>query len=72
MATSRFSRSPEINRAFDMVARVEMTGGKLVAVGNGGVQETETEEGLIGLTLNFLVDALESKRGQKRVRYGQK
>lgn len=55
-----------------MVARVEMTGGKLVAVGNGGVQETETEEGLIGLTLNFLVDALESKRGQKRVRYGQK
>jgi len=27
-----------------MVARVEATGGKLVAVGNGGIQDAESEE----------------------------
>ena len=69
-ATSRFSRSPEINKSFDMVARVEWTWAKLVAVWSWGIQETGTEEWLMSLTLNFLVDALESMRGKKRVRYG--
>lgn len=55
-----------------MIGRVEVTGAKLVAVGNGGIQETETEEWLISFSLNTLMDALESKRGQKRVRSGQK
>lgn len=68
-ATSRFSRSPKINKSFDMVARVEATWAKLVAVWNWGVQETATEEWLMSLTLNFLVDALESMRWKKRVRY---
>lgn len=71
-ATSRFSRSPKINKSFDMVLRVESAGAKLVAVWNGWIQETESEEWLISLTLNFLVDALESKRWSKRVRYWQK
>jgi len=71
-STSRFSRSHKINETFDMVARVEATGAKLVAVGNGGVQDIDSEEWLVTTTLNFLIDAIESKRGEKRVRYGQK
>lgn len=71
-STSRFSRSHKLNETFDMVARVEMTGAKLVAVWNGGIQETDSEEWLLTMWFNFLIDAVESKRGQKRVRYGQK
>lgn len=71
-STSRFSRSPNLWETFNMVARVEASGAKLVAVGNGWIQETDTEEGMLSIWLNFLVDAIESKRGQKRVKYGQK
>jgi DNA invertase Pin-like site-specific DNA recombinase len=71
-STSRFSRSAKINETFDTVARVETTGAKLVAIGNGGIQDTNSEEGLLTTGFNFLMDAIESKRGQKRVRYGLK
>ncbi len=71
-STSRFSRNHNVGKSFDMVGRVEATWAKLVAVGNGWIQETDSEEWLISLTLNFMVDALESKRWQKRVRNWQK
>ncbi len=71
-STSRFSRSPNLGETFNMVARVETAGARLVAVGNGWIQETDTEEGMLSIWLNFLVDAIESKRWQKRVKCGQK
>ena len=71
-ATSRFSRSPKLNETFEMAARVEATWAKLVAVGNWGIQDLESEEWLLSFGLNSLVDAIESLRWKKRVRYWNK
>lgn len=71
-STSRFSRSSKLNQTFDMVARVEATGTQLVAVGNGGIQDLNSEEWLMTFGMYSIVDALESMRWKKRVRYGQK
>ena len=53
-----------------MVARVEATGAKLVAVSNWWILDTTSEEGILSVWLSFLVDAVESKRWQKRVKRG--
>lgn len=71
-ATSRFSRSPELNKTFDMVARVEATWAKLVAVWNWWVQDLKSEEWFLSFSLNSIFDALESMRWKKRVRYWSK
>ena len=71
-STSRFSRSPELWKTFDMVGRVQIAWAKLVSVGNGWVIETNTEEWLIQSTLSFMSDALESMKWSKRVKYGLK
>lgn len=71
-STSRFSRSSKVRDTMDMVYRVEATGARLVAVWNGGIQETETEEWFMSFHLSTMMDALESMRGKKRVRAGQR
>ena len=55
-----------------MVARVEITWAKLVAISNWWIQDTDSEEWLLMFWLNTIIDAVESKRWQKRVRAGQK
>ena len=71
-STSRFSRSSNLSNTFDMVARVEITWAKLVAISNWWIQDTDSEEWLLMFWLNTIIDAVESKRWQKRVRAGQK
>ena len=68
-STSRFSRSHNISDTFDMVTRVNSAGAQLVAVWNGWIQDIDDEAWFLNFWLNSLMDAVESKRGQKRVRY---
>ena len=54
-----------------MVARVNQAWAQLVAVWNWWVQDIEDEAWFMNFWLNSLMDAVESIRWQKRVRYGQ-
>ena len=71
-STSRFSRSKMMNENFELIWKLNALWAKLVAVWNGGIQDAESEEWLLTMWFNFLIDAVESKRWQKRVRYGQR
>lgn len=70
-STSRFSRSPNLSETFEMVARVNAAWSQLVAVWNWGIQDMDSEAGFLNFWLNSILDALESKRWAKRVRYWQ-
>lgn len=68
-STSRFSRSHNISDTFEMVARVNAAWAQLVAVWNGWIQDIDDDAWFLNFWLNSLMDAVESKRWQKRVRY---
>jgi len=68
-STSRFSRSHNLSDTFDMVWRVNSAWAQLVAVWNWWIQDMDSDAWFLNFWLNSLMDAVESKRWQKRVRY---
>lgn len=66
-STSRFSRNHKIEKTYELVWEVHQTWAELVAVSYGGVVDTKSELWMIQAWFSFLMDSLESKRGQTRV-----
>ena len=64
--SSRFSRSSDIWEAFRLVTRIQNTWAKLVTVGKWWIRDTKTEEWLLSLWLDFIIDAVESQRSRQR------
>lgn len=71
-STSRFSRNHKIEKTYELVWEVQATGAELVAVSYWGVVDMESEMGIMKSWFSFLIDSLESKRGQTRVMNGMK
>ncbi len=71
-STSRFSRNHNLKTTYDLVASVQQTGAELVAVWQWWIVDTSSESGMLQSGFSFLIDALESKRWQTRVRNGMK